>query len=293
MDSLNYAYFHGELSNSQKQAVITLIEKKDKDRRWIKDWRPISLVNVDVQIGSKAIAKRLETLLPHIIHYDQNAFVKGRTLFDAARTISDAMEFTKMRDYQGIMTAIDFEKAFDSLNWIFLLKSLECFGFGESFSRWVRTFYKNISSCVINNGFSTPSFNLKRGLRQGVPLSPSLFITVLELLALFIRNNDQIKGIAVDGSEIKLVIFADDMTSFVRDKFSHPTLFDTIDLFSTYSGLKVNHDKTEILLLGNMQASSSELGVNEISKVIKILGFNFTFSHSLFYKLNLNQLRIL
>ena len=68
------------------------------------------------------------------------------------------------------------------------------------------------------------------------------------------------------GSEIKLVTFADDMTSFVRDKFSHRTLFDTIDLFSTYSGLKVNHDKTEILLLGNMEVNSSELGVNEISK---------------------------
>ena len=194
VDSLNYAYFHGELSNLQKQAVITLIEKKDKDRRWIKNWRPISLVNVDVKIGSKAIAKRLETVLPHIIHYDQNAFVKGRTLFDAARTISDVMEFTKMPDYKGIMTAIDFEKAFDSLNWNFLLKSLEFFGFGESFLGWIRTFYKNISSCVINNGFSTPSFNLKRGVRQGDPLSPSLFIIVLELLALSIRNNDQIKG---------------------------------------------------------------------------------------------------
>ena len=66
VDSLNYAYFHGELSNSQKQAVITLIEKKDKDWRWIKNWRPIFLVNVDVKIGSKAIAKRLETVLPHI-----------------------------------------------------------------------------------------------------------------------------------------------------------------------------------------------------------------------------------
>ena len=195
-----------------------------------------------------------------------------------------------MRDYQGIMTAIDFEKAFDSLNWIFFLKSLECFGFGESFSRWVRTFYKNISSCVINNGLSPPSFILNRGVRQGVLLSPSLFIIVLELLALSIHNNDQIKGIAVDGSEIKLVIFADDMTSFVGDKFSHPTLFDTIDLFSTYSELKVNHDKTEILLLGNMQASSSELGVNEISKVIRILGVNFTFNHSLFYKLNFESI---
>ena len=290
VDSLNYAHFHGELSHSQKQAVITLIEKKDKDRRWIKNWRTISLVNVDVKIGSKAIAKRLENVLPHIIHDDQNAFVKGRTIFDATRTISDVLEFTKMRNYQGIMTAIDFEKAFDSLNWNFLHKSLEFFGFGESFLGWIKTFYTNISNCVINNGFSTPTFNVKRGVRQGDPLSPSLFIIVLELLALSIRNNDQIKGIAVDGSEIKLVIFADDMTSFVRDKLSHRTLFDTIDLFSAYSGWKVNHDKTEILLLGNMEVNSSELGVNKISKVIKILGVHFTFNHSLFYKLNFESI---
>ena len=129
--------------------------------------------------------------------------------------------------------------------------------------RWINTFYKNISSCVINNGFSTPSFNVKRGVHQGDPLFPSLFIIVLELLALSIRNNDQIKDIAVDGSEIKLVIFADDMTSFVRENLSRHILFDTIDLFSTYSRLKVNHDKTEILLLGNMEVNSSELGVNE------------------------------
>ena len=200
------------------------------------------------------------------------------------------MKFTKMRDYQGIMTAIDFEKAFDSLNWNFLHKSLEFFGFGGSFLRWIKTFYKNISSCVTNNGFSTPSFNLKRGVRQGDPLSPSLFIIVLELSALSIRNNEQIKGIAVDGSEIKLVIFADDMTSFVRDKLSHPNHFGIIDLFSTYSGLKLNRDKTEILLLGNMEVSSSDLGVNGISKVIKILGVNFTFNHSLFYKLNFESI---
>ena len=81
VDSLNYAYFHGELSTTQKQAVINLIEKKDKDRRLIKNLRPISLVNVDVKIGSKAIAKRLEKVLPHIIHQNQNAFVKGRNIF--------------------------------------------------------------------------------------------------------------------------------------------------------------------------------------------------------------------
>ena len=88
---LNYSYKHGELSASQKQAVIVLIEKKDRDRRQIKNWRPISLINVDVKIGTKVIAKRMEKVLPQIIHHNQNAYVKGRTIFDAVRTIDDVM----------------------------------------------------------------------------------------------------------------------------------------------------------------------------------------------------------
>ena len=87
VDSLNYSNDHGELSNSQKKVIITLIQKKDRDRRLIKNWKPISLVNVDVKIGSKAIARRLETVLPYIIHHDQNAVVKGSTIFDAFRPI--------------------------------------------------------------------------------------------------------------------------------------------------------------------------------------------------------------
>ena len=70
-DSLNYSYLHGELSNTQKQAIIKLIEKKERGRRYIKNWRPISLLNVDVKIASRAIALRLEKVLPDIISTDQ------------------------------------------------------------------------------------------------------------------------------------------------------------------------------------------------------------------------------
>ena len=91
-------------------------------------------------------------------------------------------------------------------------------------------FHKNVSSSVTNNGFSTPSFNLKQDVHQGDPLSPSLFIIVLELLAISVHNNDQISGIVVDGNELKLVIFADDMTLLVRDKQSYLALFNTIRL---------------------------------------------------------------
>ena len=132
VDSLNFSY-RIMVNFRLLQTVITLIEKKNRDRRWIKNWSPISLVNVDVKIGSKATAKRLEKVLPHIMHFDQNAFVKGRPIFDGVRTINDVIDFTKLKGFNGILTAIDFEKAFDSLNWNFLFQSLATFGFGESF----------------------------------------------------------------------------------------------------------------------------------------------------------------
>jgi len=111
-DSFNYSFAHGELSNSQMQAVIRLVEKKNRDRRLIKNWRPISLLNVDAKIASKALASRLVKILPHIINEDQYAYVKGRTIFDAVRTIDDIMEFPRLKQLPGLLVAFDFEKAF-------------------------------------------------------------------------------------------------------------------------------------------------------------------------------------
>ena len=117
---LNYSYRHSALhvSASQKQAPIVLIEKKDKDkdRRQIKNWRPISLINVDVNIGTKAIAKRMEKVLPDIIHHNQNAYVKGRTIFVAVRTIDDIMKLTSSDKIRSLLVETDFEKAFDSVS---------------------------------------------------------------------------------------------------------------------------------------------------------------------------------
>ena len=125
VDSLNYSYDYGELSNSP-QAIVTLIEIKDKDKdKWdLSNWRPISLINVDVKIGSKSIAKRLEKVLPDIIHYNQCAYVKGRTIFDAVRTIEDVMEFSERYNLEGRMICIDCKKAFDTVSRDFLYHTL-------------------------------------------------------------------------------------------------------------------------------------------------------------------------
>lgn len=204
-----------------------------------------------LKIGSKAIAQRLQIVLPSIIHHNQNAYVKGRTIFDAIRTVDDVLEFTERYKINGRMIAIDFQKAFDSVNRTFLYKALSAFNFGPSFIHWVQTFYKNISSCVLNNGFSTGPFQIQRGVRQGDPLSPYLFIIALEVLAISIRENKDIQGIMVDNEEIKLEIFADDLTAFLRNDQSLGNLLDIAEQFGKCSGLCINYDKTEIFFLGN------------------------------------------
>ena len=144
VETLNCALDHGELSNSQKQAIITHIEKKGKDRKQISNWRPISHINLDTKIGSKAIARRLQEVIPDIGHRNQNAYVKGKSIFDAVRAIDDILEFTEREKIQGLMVAIDFKKAFDSVNRNFMLETLSAFNFGPTFIRCIRTFYQKI-----------------------------------------------------------------------------------------------------------------------------------------------------
>ena len=116
---------------------------------------------------------------------------------------------------------MDFQKAFDFSDHSFLIKVLERFNFGPYFLQWVKTFYTNVSSCVLNNGFTTDIFPVQCGVRQGDPISPLLFIFALEVLACQIRDYGKIRGIVVNNEDIKLMLFADDMTCFLRDATSY------------------------------------------------------------------------
>ena len=209
----NECFEKGEMSCSQKQAVITLLEKSGKDRTLLENWRPISLVNVDTKIMSKVIAARVKKVLPSIIHYNQTGYVKDRFIGEAIRSIFDIMDFTAKENIPGLLLFIDFQKAFDSVEWEFLIESLKKFNFGRDFLQWVKTFYNNIQSCVINNGVSSNFFTLERGVRQGDPLSPYLFIIAVETLAIAIRQKESIKGITIGTEETKLLQFADDTTA--------------------------------------------------------------------------------
>ena len=114
-----------KLGSSQRQAVIKLLTKKDKDKRFIENWRPISLLNVDTKILSKVLANRLKPTLPSIISNDQTAYVPGRFIGESVRLVSDIIELTDVLQIKGYMVTADIQKAFDSLDHTFLLATLK------------------------------------------------------------------------------------------------------------------------------------------------------------------------
>ncbi len=111
---------------------------------------------------------------------------------------------------------VDFEKAFDTVEWSFILEALKFYGFGPTFIKWIKTCYSDISSTVLNNGHMSEFFTLERGVRQGDPLSPYLFILVLELLSAAIKNDPNVSGVMVGDSEFLLSQYADD-SSLILD----------------------------------------------------------------------------
>ena len=239
-----------EMSTSQKQSVIRLIPKKDRDKLLLKNWRPLNLINSDTKFYTKWAANKLLPSLADIIHPNQVAYVKGRFIGEGIKTIEGVLEFIHAHKLDGYILAIDFEKAFDSIEWDYLWTSLETFGFPQAYINLVKIAYKNMEACVINGGTTTNFFKLTRGVRQGDPISAYLFIIALEMIAIKIRQNKKIKCIKINGVEIKLSVYGDDMTLFPLDITSALEIFKELDTFSKVSGLRCNQEKTEAMRLG-------------------------------------------
>ena len=197
--SINFGYSVQEMSNVQKLGIITCIPKPNKPKEFLKNWRPITLLNCTYKIASGCIANRIKTILDKIIEKDQTGFLKGRYIGENIRLIYDIMQYIETKTIPGQLLLVDFEKAFDSLSWTFIQKALDVFNFKISIKTWIQTLYKNSVSAVLQNGHLSEKFKLSRGCRQGDPLSPYIFIICAEILSILIRNNKDIKGINIDG----------------------------------------------------------------------------------------------
>ena len=251
----------------------------------------LSLFNVDLKILSYVLAQRLKPLLPKLISEDQTGYVKNRFIGFNLRQIQDIIDYTELQGLEGAIIFVDFTKAFDSLEWDFMFNVLKYFGFNESFISWVETLYSEIQTCVVNNGWISEVFKNKRGIRQGCPLSALLFVLSVEIMALRLRGNDEINGIKVSLDNIahciKISQLADDTTLFCSSKDDVSNAMNEIEIFGSFSGLKLNRNKTEGLWVGKLKHSKDKFfDINWTDKPVKALGVYFGHNKNECEKLN-------
>ena len=127
--SINFSFQNGELTELQKQSIITLLPKNGKDILLLENWRPINLLSVDYKITAKAIANRIKKVLPKLIHETQTGFMKGRYIGENIRLILETIDITDKNNLPGMIFFSDFEKAFDSINHKYMFKCLKHFNF--------------------------------------------------------------------------------------------------------------------------------------------------------------------
>ena len=187
-------------SKGKNTSVIKIIYKKNGEIYLLTNYRPISLINVDIKILTKALANRLKYILPSIIHVSQTA-VFGRKIDQTIHTIRDLIDIANKEDEQAAFIFLDQEKAFDRVNHDFLYKTMRAFGIGEGFIQWVSKIYSNASAVLNINGFLSKQIALKRGVRQGCPLSALLYVLVIEVLAIQLRLNPNIVGFKIGGEK--------------------------------------------------------------------------------------------
>jgi len=300
LDCYQYSFDQGVMSSSQRNGVITLLPKKDKDPFFVTNYRPISLLNTDYKIIAKLMANRLKLCLYQIINEDQTGFMKGRHIGSNIRTIIDMIEYCDANQIPGSILLLDIEKAFDSVNHNFLFQVLHYFNFGNDFINWMKSFYTNRKSYIINNGFMSEAVNLDRGIFQGCPISPLLFLCAIEVLAIQIRNNVKIKGFQVGDVEKKVSLLADDTACFLQgDQESFTALFDTLNKFSRFSGCRVNMKKSEAIHVGTLRGSDfrpfQDDGLVWKENSFKYLGVQFSLNVKSLFELNfvpkLNQIQ--
>ncbi|XP_058723191.1 uncharacterized protein LOC131594996 [Vicia villosa] len=279
--------------SSINNTFIALIPKC-KHPKSPKDYRPISLCNVLMKIITKTIANRIKSFLPDIIDEEQSAFVKGRLITDNALVALECFHWMKKKKKgkRGFMALkLDMSKAYDRVEWDFIFKVLYSMGFPEKFVKLIVNCVSTVSYKILLNGQPTMSFIPGRGLRQGDPLSPYLFILCANVFSGLLKKgvaDKQIHGVKVARSApvISHLFFADDSLLFSRANSNEARkLLDILHQYQTASGQIVNFEKSEASFSSNVSNADKAniqniMRVNTVQRHTKYLGIPLIFGRS-------------
>eukprot|EP00253_Pinus_taeda_P001568 PITA_01568 len=244
----------GEIYSPFNATFIALIPKKEAPETF-EDFRPISLCNSIYKVIAKVIALRIKPILSRHISPEQFGFLNGRQIHEAIGVAQEVLHSVKMKNKKGAVIKIDLSKAYDRVNWTYIRLLLTHLGFKVDFISWIMGCITDVSYAILINGAATPFFKGQKGLRQGCPLSPLLFLLVAEGLSQLIhksRREGKIKGIeAAVNLFISHLLFVDDILVFTNGSINElKELKNIFELFLKATGMQINPRKSQIIVEG-------------------------------------------
>ncbi|KAM0834610.1 hypothetical protein ACQ4PT_063479 [Festuca glaucescens] len=260
-------------------AIITLIPKR-LEAVEVGYYRPISLVHSFAKLFSKILANRLRPKMHSLVSMNQSAFIKGRNLHDKFMLVRQLARKINSRKEVGVLLKLDISRAFDSLSWSFLFEVLRHLGFPEIWLRWVAIALRSATTRVLVNGVPGRKIYHARGLRQGDPLSPQLFVLMMEVATCLIRKAVEEELFSPIGNctpEQRLSIYADDVVLFVKpNSMDLMAVREILGIFGEASGLRVNYLKTSATMIRgtilDKEAVGQALHCNIVDFPIRYLG---------------------
>jgi hypothetical protein len=246
--------FHGigTLPKSFTSYFVALIPKINSPFS-LGDFRPISLLGCLYKIAAKVLTARLARVMDRLVAPTQSAFLKGRQLVDGVVIVNEVVDLAKRTGRNCLIFKVDFEKAYDSVEWSFLDYMLERFGFCSQWKGWIRACVFSGNMSVLINGSPSEEINIQRGLKQGDPLAPFLFLLVAEGLGAIMKKAVEInrfKGFQVghNGLSISHLQYADDTLCIGEASVQNLWALKAILRgFEMTSGLKINYWKSSLM----------------------------------------------
>ena len=242
-----------KFNRTARHGIISLIPKGNKDPTLLRNWRPLTLLNLDYKILGKVFVNRLKKVLPDIIGHHQTGFMESREISENIRKTIDVISYVNSKKGRKcLIMTIDMEKCFDCIEYNAVYGALKYFGITGNFEQWIHIFFTEFSVQVQNAGFTTESFVKSRSVNQGCTISPYLYLICGELLAHKIKYNEKIKGIQIGEVTMLISQFADDTTLFLEyDEISLEEVVHTLTKIEANTGLKVSYDKTILYRVGS------------------------------------------
>ncbi|GKB32479.1 RNA-directed DNA polymerase, eukaryota [Tanacetum coccineum] len=280
VEAVNTFFNHGNFPKGINSSFITLIPK-NQEAKTTKDFRPITLIGSIYKIITKILANRMVFVLEDLVDEVQSAFISKRQILDGPFILNELYQWCSKKKKQTMIFKVDFEKAYDSVRWDYLDDILKKFGFGEKWCTWIRNCLISSKGSILVNGSPTMEFQFHKGLKQGDPLSPFLFILIMESLHISVNRVVEaglFRGVQVGNAiHVSHLFFADDAVFLGHWSDSNiDTILRILDCFYHASGLKINMSKSKLMGISvhrdNVAQAAQKIGCDILQAPFSYLG---------------------